>query len=167
MLNEFYHEIEVSFNFWMLVGPLMVLTMGILGWTRYHMKAETDVVYERSGEMAVVLISIFLDTLFHALLIIESATGIWQLLVNHLDGDIAWMPFVMAMALLFSFVGVYYVLYGVAKIGSWLKIGYLMDARNRRKEERRKRIARQFKNLPDLTKTPSSVLEYFSDCEIS
>ncbi|MBO7132342.1 hypothetical protein J6V85_03770 [Candidatus Saccharibacteria bacterium] len=139
-MNAYYHEFAVGFNWWMVIGAMMVVSMVLLGVYRYYLNSEVRVI-RRFEDKLISIIAAFEAAIFGFLLFVESRDGIIQYFDNGLTEfdspiwSIILMPFVIIFAAIFFFV----ILFGVCKIASWARKGYIYEKkkevlRNRRNE---------------------------------
>lgn len=145
MINELYHDVNVGFNAWFVVGPAMMIVMWFIGVTSNTIDVE-DVdleIYTKKNERSLKVMAGFLDVLFHALVVWESGRGIFQILVNHMDNP-AYAFFVIPFLAIMSVTLCGYVLYVSARFGKWTSLGYLVSVRAQVLEEREERRKRRF-----------------------
>lgn len=136
-MNAYYHEFSVGFNWWFVVGPLMVLMMAVIGSTRYALDDYSKRIRRRGKgfDVMVKMVAIVFDVLLHIMIFKESVTGLFQWLVNHVDGDPIWALILAPVVLTGTSAAVYCVLYTFARLGEWTKHGYLIDLRHDLLEE--------------------------------
>lgn len=144
-MNEFYHAFKISFNWWFVVAPILVLATGVFGITKYKLDRKSLKILTRGGgDFLLNVVATSLDALIHFLILRESGAGLVQLVANHLgDSDIAWMPIVASMALLGSALTFYIVLFGAGRIGEWARYGYLAKERAKIKKAREAKKAEE------------------------
>lgn len=143
---DYYHELSVSFNWWFLLAPLLVLAVFLFGTTKYKLSTSKRHIRKRQDDgwmlKAVVAIA---DVSLHILILIESGAGSMQLVANILgsSSNIAWMPAIMAAGYICSFVLYGSILYVAGKKGELSKKARLfkkLGIELRTKKKKRKSI---------------------------
>ena len=130
MNNEFYHGFSVGFNWWYVVGPLMVILMIIYGASTRKLNPATLKIRRRDKEWFLAnMLAVVCDFVLHGLFLLESAAGALQWVINHLskDDDIAWALVLLVFEMSFSILVFYEVCFSAAKFGAALKVVYLKD----------------------------------------
>ena len=135
---NYYHEIVVGFNWWMVLVPLFAVIEAIIGWRSFAFRGgEIRRVRHRK---LVDYTSAMFAVIVAALVLIESADGIVQWLDNSTPaGDsplwnVGMAPFVAL------FAGLLYwgVLVGVGRLFSLAKAGQLLERQRQHRKVRRK-----------------------------
>ncbi len=135
---NYYHEIVVGFNWWMVLVPLFAVIEAIIGWRSFALRGgeirrvRHQKLVDYSSAMFAIIVA--------ALLLIESADGIVQWLDNGTPaGDsplwnVGMAPFVAL------FAGLLYwgVLVGVGRLFSLAKAGQLLERQHQHRKVRRK-----------------------------
>ena len=135
---NYYHEIVVGFNWWMVLVPLFAVIEAIIGWRSFALRdGEIRRVRHRklvdySSAMFAVIIA--------ALILVESADGIVQWLDNRTVAgespvwNVGMAPFVAL------FVGLIYwgVLVCIGRLFSFAKAGQLLERQRQHRKVRRK-----------------------------
>lgn len=147
-MNPYYHEFSVGFNWWMVVGAIMVIVAIIAGVMQSYLTAGLKI-KRRYNERLFALISTFGAIVFGIMLFFESGDGILQWLDNHLSlhESGALSLFFFGPALVGVAIFFFSILYGVANFASWTKEGFLCAKRREiireEKEEEREKQAEQ------------------------
>lgn len=130
MNNEFYHGFSVGFNWWYVVGPLMVILMVIYGASTRKLNPATLKIRRRDKKWFLAnVLAVVCDFVLHGLVLLESTTGALQLVINHLskDDDIAWALILLIFGMSFTALVFYEIYFSAAKFGAALKVAYLKD----------------------------------------
>ena len=130
-MNEFYHEMSFGFNWWYLVGPLLMILMFFVGASRFSLNKSTlKIRRKRENRFHLSVMAGVSDLILCILILRESFLGLLQAIVNSLgDSDIAWIPILVAFAVLGMVIFSYYVLYGCGRLGMKLTYKYLKALR--------------------------------------
>ena len=134
---NYYHELEIGFNWWYVVAPLLVVIAILFGRTKYKLNKETLTVLKRGGgDFLLRFVVVILDIVLHVLIVIESGAGILQFVANNLgDSDIAWAPIIIAMGVICTFGVFYAILFRAGKLGEITKRREVFKLRLKRKEQ--------------------------------
>lgn len=131
-MNEFYHAFTVSFNWWFVVAPAMLIFMVVYGTTNLKLnKRSLRIMRRDKKDFLLNIVVIGLDIILHVLILAESAVGILQSLLNHLGeyDDPLWALILFVIGLSFSGVIVYAIFFVAAKLGERLKRRILIEIR--------------------------------------
>jgi len=163
-MNEFYHAFRLSFNWWFVVAPLNGLMMVFLGSMRYVLNEKTMKILRRGNgfDVLVKIVATVLDIALIVMIFQESILGLFQWLVNHVDGDPIWAIIVLPLVLVAIYVGFYWMFCMLAKIGEWTKHGYLIDLkREQRDAKRQHRREMEIITLePEIEKVEAEVVDF-------
>jgi len=168
-MNEFYHGFKVGFNWWFVVAPLMALMMVFLGSTRYVLNEKTMQIMRRGKgfDVLVKIVATVLDIALIVMIFKESILGLFQWLVNHVDGDPIWAIVVLPLVLMAAYVAFYCAFYTLAKIGEWTVHGYLLDIKRelilRAERDAKKQYRREMKIItlePEIEKVEAEVVDF-------
>ena len=159
-MNEFYHDFEIGFNSWYLVVPALMFLMFMIGASRYALSKKTlKIRRKQESKFYLKLVSLLFMFLSCLLIAIESITGLFQIVDNHLgDSDAAWSLFIVPMITVFLAMFIYELYYACGRMGMWLSYGYLSelqeelqaarDCEDLRKEQQKKeQREREFKMI--------------------
>ena len=131
-MNQFYHEIALTFNWWFVLAPLFVVLEAIIGWKSFALR-DGEIRRVRHQKLVDYTSAMFAVIIF-ALILIESADGIVQLLDNGTPAgesslwNVCMAPFVVLFASLFYWG----VLVGIGRLFSFAKVGRLWCRQHRK-----------------------------------
>ncbi len=133
MANEFYHEINVTFNAWFVIGPVFLVLMMLSGIGKYKLSKKLRILKRDEDDWLLNTIAVVLDAILHTIIIVESIGGILQYTINHLDThtDVAWVPFVVIVELFLSSIIVWAIFFAAGKFGQFLRYQYLQSKRHK------------------------------------
>ena len=165
-MNEFYHDVVVTFNAWFLVGPSMILAMWLIGVGSNKIDMVDLEIIEKDNDRSLKWLAAFLSLLLHVLIVVESGKGILQVMLNHTDSP-AWLVVVIPMLTSLSLVLTWYALYMSGRFGKWTTLGYLVYARAKIEEEReeQKKEERRFKMI-DLSEEDDNIIDFPKEIEL-
>ena len=154
-MNEFYHELEIGFNWWYVVVLFYVFVFGMIGAFKFHLNSDR-IATRMARKYDIILSLLALGAVLHSvvLVIYESLLGIMQFFANRLHDYespkyVFWLTIIVLIVSSFFY---YYLLIGVANITSWTKLGFLIEKYckmdEKTKQERIKReLHRQLKQI--------------------
>ena len=128
-MNAYYHEVELTFNYWYVILPVAMVVAFVLGTGRYYF---ADNRIRRRGRIftaiAIILTGILDVTIVNDMME-ESIMGLLQLLANSLanEEDLAWAVVISPIFLIFISVFLYGLFMTVVKLGEWTKLGMLVE----------------------------------------
>lgn len=144
---NFYHKLSISFNFWYLAAPLLVVLVFYFGTTKYKLSgSRTHIRKRQDGDKLLRTVVLAADILLHIMILIESGAGSMQVAANILGNasDIGWLPVLMAAGYICTFVVYGWILYLAGKKGERTKKARLLEKlgirRRRRKAGRESRL---------------------------
>ena len=128
MRNEMYHAFRVGFNWWYVILPLMMLILGIVGSFRFYEDLYGKI--RRKNKRFTLLLkslAITADIMIVALILKESAAGIFQIFLNNLTSqdDPLWAVILLASAILALLFIVYILMTVSINIGGSIKLRFL------------------------------------------
>ena len=132
---SYYHQFSVSFNVWFVILPLMVAVMAAFGLSKYKLDRTTLAILGRDrGNKVMSGMAVAFDVVFHVLVIFESFAGILQFTTNHLSRNDSpvWGVVLKVVGLIFSVFIVYYLLFGVGRLGSKIRMKQLKKLRRKK-----------------------------------
>lgn len=140
-MNNYYHEISFSFNWWMLVALGSFVIMFILGERQYMLK---NLKFKRRYSEGVFgIVAMLLAVITGVMFIMESSVGLLQFVINHFDWkDSLLYAYIVAAVILLVTITMYgFMLYFTSTVAVVYKKGKLREERNRiiRKRQRRER----------------------------
>lgn len=126
----YYHNFNIGFNFWEVLLPLGMIFMIIPAYKRYRISLLREPhVEETHGRQQIIFFAVLLTVLFGILFILESTSGVMQMLDNNLapTDSAAWSIILCPIVILFIVVMAFGVFYGAGILWSWAVIGKLTE----------------------------------------
>ena len=133
----FYHQFSVGFNWWMVLAPLFVVLEAVIGWRSFALRGGE--IRRVRHKKLVDYTSAMFAIVVAALVLIESADGIVQLLDNRTVAGESPIWNVGAVPFVALFVGFFYwgVLVGIGRLFSLAKAGRLLERQHQHRKVRR------------------------------
>ena len=146
-MNNYYHQLQLTFNAWYLVLPICMLAMGMIGSRRYYLEPSTMRIKKKGAKLSLLtfIAMMLIEILLITLVVKESSAGILQFCANSLAvNDNAFYALILAfLAQVILFMVFYGLLYGAVKIGEYAQLGYLME---KRREAKTNQVVTMFPN---------------------
>jgi len=114
MRNSYYHAFEVGFNWWFVLGPLMLIAVALLAFFRYKYNDSLRIVNRYSGWL-VLAAPFIVCPIFTWLLFKESLDGAMQKAYNLMTSSVEWAGFlevgvivaILAVGVAYGFLAFY------------------------------------------------------------
>ena len=145
-MNNYYHPVSITFNWWMVVAVVNCFIMFAVGAQQYMLKNLK--LKRRYNEKVFVFVSALLAIVTGIMFIMESIFGYVQVIANHLGPNDApdyavWIA-ILTLPILMAVYGL--ILYFISTVAVIWKRGKLREERNRIVRERRRRERRMKQN---------------------
>ncbi|MBR3270180.1 hypothetical protein IKG07_02950 [Candidatus Saccharibacteria bacterium] len=136
-MNEFYHEFSVGFNWWYVLLPLQCVLMIAFGASNLHLNKRNNRIMRWSkSNTATNILAAIMMVILTIVMIVESASGVIQMLDNHLgpEDDPMWslIMFTFGVPVVAAFI--YCIFVELSVFGQKLKRKYLRKVRQQRTE---------------------------------
>lgn len=134
-MNEFYHAISIEYNNWFVLLPAQIVFMMLFGFSTAKLNKVTNRIMQRDKEHFLASgLSIVMDIVLTAFVLVESSAGIIQLFDNCLsvDDDPVWSLVLFCVAMIVFAIVMYYIFLGSSILGKEAKKALLEEVQIRR-----------------------------------
>lgn len=134
-MNEFYHAVLIEYNNWFVLLPAQIVFMMLFGFSTAKLNKVTNRIMQRDKEHFLAGgLSIVMDIVLIAFVLVESSAGIIQLFDNCLsvDDDPVWSLVLFCAAMIVFAIVMYYIFLGSSILGKEAKKALLEEVQIRR-----------------------------------